>query len=71
LEEKTRNEAKKLLKNSTSTECYKALYEKDTINLKSIISKMEKLQVISNENRKYTNKISQIVGEFGDTLFAS
>jgi hypothetical protein len=32
---------KKIAAENPSTECYKALYEKDTINLKSIISKME------------------------------
>jgi hypothetical protein len=54
-EETKLEKAKKLLLKTTSTECYKALYEKDTINLKSIISKMEKLQVIS----KWKSKICQ------------
>lgn len=73
-ETKLANEAKKIAaEKPTSTECYKALYEKDTINLK--INNFKNGEVTGDLEMKIENmptKLGQIVGEFrGDTLFAS
>lgn len=57
----------------TSIECYKALYEQDTINLK--INNLKDGKITGNMEMKIFNmpeKTGEIVGEFqGDTLFAS
>jgi hypothetical protein len=73
-ETKLANEAKKIAaEKPISTECYKALYEKDTINLK--INNFKNGEVTGDLEMKIENmptKLGQIVGEFrGDTLFAS
>ena len=56
-----------------SVQCYKALYEKDTINLK--INTLKNGEITGDMEMKFFNmpkKVGKIAGEFsGDTLFAS
>jgi hypothetical protein len=56
-----------------SVQCYKALYEKDTIDLK--INTLKNGEITGNMEMKFFNmpkKVGKIAGEFsGDTLYAS
>ena len=61
------------VKDATSTECYQAIYEQDTLNLKLLTFKDGEIN--GNMEMAIDNmpkKVGEIVGEFkGDTLFAS
>ena len=61
------------VKDATSTECYQAIYQQDTLNLKLLTFKDG--EVNGNMEMAIANmpkKVGEIVGEFkGDTLFAS
>ena len=63
----------KQVKDATSTECYQAIYEQDTLNLKLLTFKDGEIN--GNMEMAIANmpkKVGEIVGEFkGDTLFAS
>lgn len=65
--------AKTSVETPASTDCYKAVYEQDTLNLK--INTLKEGKVTGDLEMKIENmptKLGQIVGEFrGDTLFAS
>lgn len=56
-----------------NVQCYKALYEKDTINLK--LNTLKNGEITGDMEMKFFNmpkKVGKIAGEFsGDTLFAS
>jgi hypothetical protein len=71
--EKSEEAAKVTAETPVSTECYKAIYEKDTLNLK--INTLKAGTVTGDFEMKIENmptKSGEIVGEFrGDTLFAS
>jgi hypothetical protein len=70
---KVEEAAKAAVETPVSTECYKAIYEQDTLNLK--INTLNKGKITGDLEMKIENmptKLGQIVGEFrGDTLFAS
>ena len=73
-ETKLANEAKKIAAETPiSTECYKALYEQDTINLK--INNFKNGEVTGDMEMRLAKmpvKIGEIAGEYrGDTLFVS
>lgn len=73
-ETKLANEAKKVAAaKPISTECYKALYEQDTINLK--INNFKNGEVTGDMEMRLAKmpvKIGEIAGEYrGDTLFVS
>ena len=73
-ETKLANEAKKIAAETPiSTECYKALYEQDTINLK--INNFKNGEVNGDMEMRLAKmpiKIGEIAGEYrGDTLFVS
>lgn len=61
------------VKDATSTQCYQAIYEQDTLNLKLLTFKNGEIN--GNMEMAIDNmpkKVGEIVGEFkGDTLFAS
>jgi hypothetical protein len=65
--------AKVAAETPVSTECYKAIYERDTLNLK--LNTLKAGTITGDFEMKIENmptKLGQIVGEFrGDTLFAS
>lgn len=73
-ETKVANEAKKIAaEKPISSECYKALYEEDTLNLK--INNFKNGEITGDLEMRIAKmpvKIGEIVGEYrGDTLFAS
>jgi len=73
-ETKLANEAKKIAAETPiSTECYKALYEQDTINLK--INNFKNGEVTGDMEMRLAKmpvKIGEIAGKYrGDTLFVS
>ena len=63
----------KEVKDATSTQCYQAIYERDTLNLKLLT--FNNGEINGNMEMAIENmpkKVGEIVGEFkGDTLFAS
>ncbi|MBX9889231.1 MAG: hypothetical protein K2Y30_14985 [Flavobacteriaceae bacterium] len=70
---KAEDTAKTSIETPVSTDCYKAIYEQDTLDLK--INTLKAGTVTGDLEMKIENmptKLGQIVGEFrGDTLFAS
>lgn len=71
--EKTVEAIEEATETPTSIQCYKALYEKDTLDLK--INSLKNEKVSGTMEMKIFNmpkKVGEITGEFhGDTLFAS